>query len=85
MTNTTYTRDTNTPQMIRRYSDDSPPPIIRQRGARESVIPETISSSENNIPTIRRQVMPQIERQNAFNDGYLVSYESDDEPTGGFN
>ena len=52
---------------------------------RESVIPETISSLENNIPVIRRQVTPQIESQNAMKDSYFVSNESDDEPTGGFN
>jgi hypothetical protein len=29
--------------------------------------------------------MPQITRQDAMKDSYFVSYESDDEPTGGFN
>ena len=73
--NTIYTRDTHTPPMFRRYSNGSPPPIIRQRGVRESVILETISSSENNIPTIRRQVIPQIERQAENNNDYSVVYE----------
>lgn len=77
--NTAYTRDTNTPMMISRSSNYAPPPITRQRGVRESMGPETSSSLENNILVI----IPQ--RQNAHDNTYVVVYEIEDEPTGGFN